>query len=780
MPRRSVVCALLAAWLVSLVAATWGEQLASLAPREAPAFRHSTHVVEDWGNWARRNRTETFRDCRGCHRFGEGARSSMPQRECKQCHYGDGKLEIFGPEYGQDQASPPLADAVLEAADLSGLARFAREGFRHHTHGMLQCAECHAGDPDAMSVPDDIPIRSGPGECARCHERGRAETVVGELKWFEAVARDEALARACGLEGKFELPTDPAAYAAYADYLVEVFASSPDGKKGLNNLLSADGNDFTHGDHFGLSCRECHSGIPTADAVDVGTGAIEVKSCATCHLGPGGGPNPARPPAKSPPRPLWSLGSFAHGDHYQQERTKGVCLESAYTRLQGDRDQSCQHCHDYAPEAAGPGSRDFPFDGDKSKHRYRNCQECHAVDAWRTGELEADRAPLHSSNSGEESGWLAQRCDECHVFSGVDMKTERPEESVQRWAGVTFAFEGQTHPYITGGLDKDCKDCHRAGVEELPSRLIKKRFRHATHLPPGEGGLDNARCVSCHKSAATATSSAGLADAALRTYDAGVCADCHKAKDNAPVVEDVDPRDAPASRAAVSFPHKQHVEHLACSACHTLGDQGEDFVTLPAAKRCNECHDHVSGEGPIAGLLDQGPGAAAAVQGRLRALHHIFDDDIASCANCHHDPSAPGIAAVPAIRGTAAAATDPRYTVEPDEFAGFQVAQHHPLEQKCSQCHKANLSVTDGVIAPIPVAADPHVYAERRTFHARQGETSTAAFVNGKGCMSCHWHAASLGQFDAEPAGDRTREALGNDFEGWPGVTAEGRVEQGR
>ncbi len=756
--RSLVFSALLLVWLGSLVAATVGRGAREQGPQQGdpkpPAFHHSTHVVKEWGEDFL---AETFRDCRGCHRFGADSLVSAPQAGCEDCHYGTGALDV--------QYSPG------SERDLGAFASRSREGFRHHTHGMLQCAECHRGE--AMEdVPDSIPIRTGPGECARCHERDQARAAAGQLRWLEGVATDKALAQACGLDDVFTPPTDLDAYAAKLD---RVFAG-PD--EGLNELLSIGGGDFTHGDHQQLSCKECHSGIPGAAADQVGTGAIEVAKCADCHQRAGGAPNPAADPERGARRPSWSLGAFAHSDHYDGERRQGVCVESGYAPFEGELDRSCQHCHEYAPERPGFAGRDFPFDGETSKHRYRNCQECHAVPSWQTGELTSGRAPLHTSNGGEQSGWIEQRCDQCHVFGGPDMEATRPEESVERWTEKVFVFAGQTHPYITGGLDKDCSECHRAAVPALPTRLIDKKFRHETHLPPAADGFDNAQCVSCHKSAVTSTSSVTLADDAFRTYDLGVCGECHKGSD---VVEQRVPDERPSRRPAVAFPHRQHVEHLECTACHERGQ--DDIVTKESALRCSDCHNHDSSrEGPVGDLVASG---ATEVLARLRALHHIYDAEAESCASCHHDAAAPEVAFVPAVRGTVAAAADARYAIEPLEFGGFVARQHHPLGSRCVDCHKADQAAGAARLASIAVASTDVVYAGRprgRRFHDGAPEASFEKDGEQVGCMSCHWKPTGGGpgigrykELRHQPAADSTRKRLGNDFAGWPGVDARGR-----
>ena len=172
--------------------------------------------------------------------------------------------------------------------------------------------------------------------------------------------------------------------------------------------------------------------------------------------------------------------------------------------------QECKACHTYAPAVVGLSERDFPFDGASSKHRYRDCIGCHDVVGWRTGEAKPGGKPLHASTGGDGTGW--QQCSDCHVFGADNMAQARPQVDVKRWAERTFRFPAQTHPDITTiGKQRseadgrptlpECVDCHRAEVPQLDSRLIERRFRHATHLPP-EATAES--CTSCHPRASTA------------------------------------------------------------------------------------------------------------------------------------------------------------------------------------------------------------------------------------------------------------------------------------
>ncbi|MCK5944605.1 MAG: hypothetical protein KAI24_21635, partial [Planctomycetes bacterium] len=621
------------------------------------------------------------------------------------------------------------------------------------THGMLECRECHAMDVDR--IRGSLPLRTGPGQCARCHEASQARAAVDSMRWFAPATESDELARACGLAEKFTVPSDKDAYAQRLD---RVFAGEGEG---INALLEVGGAGFVHGDHLSIDCTACHDGIQGAAADGVGTGAIAAQGCADCHQRAGGAAARVAAPKRSR-RASFALGAFAHADHYPETRTEGVCKQDAYAPLASGDSATCQHCHVYDPERPGFAGRDFPFDGASSKHRYRDCQHGHAVPGWSTGELAAGKPALHGS-SGDDgaSGWAAAQCVACHEFGEPDMSGNRPEVEVRRWAERTFVFTGQTHPFVTSAepgspaVQDDCRKCHRAVVPALPSRLIEKTFRHETHLPPAGTELTSADCVQCHRSAETSASTGTLATD-FRTYDVAVCKTCHRGGE---IREDVAADERPQPRAAVAFPHGPHAAAMDCAACHDRG--AENMVTRPSALRCNECHDHVAD--------DDGP-----------RTEYLFGDEVRSCAKCHHRPDQPDVADVPAIRGSAAAVADARYGVETAEFAGFTDRQFHPLGSDCTTCHRANAVESGGRLQLRPIVAEARnfVFASKRgAFHDGQPKEQLRQQLENQeaGCMSCHWKDfGTLGEWSVFPESPTQRARLGNQFQNWPGLKAKG------
>lgn len=731
--------ALVFAWGGAAAVATWRPE--PVGPQRATRFTHAQHVSEIWFN---ESTPEVWRDCRGCHRFAAEHAVSAPQQECDACHGAGNLVRTFLPGW-QD--------------DLGRYRTRTRDAFRHHTHGMLECRECHL--PADTNFLRDFDIVTGPAQCARCHEAEQVakddHAEVRGLRWFGGAA-DEATARSLGVP--FRRP--PADAAAYAQVLVAAFAG-PTG--GVNTTKLPVGGDFDHHDHGDIACRDCHTDITTASAREVGTGRIPVDGCAKCHVADAAnaGARVSQAPKKEV-RPLWSLGAFVHSDHYRfllpgAARKEGVATAAAYELLATSKAKGCDVCHTQDPAAIGLATRDFPFAPGQSRHRYVDCVGCHDVAGWRTGETAA--APLHDSTDGapdgKQHGWTG--CASCHVFGEPAFATNRPTVAVTRTRDRQFEFAVQTHPDITQrGIDQsgrpalaDCKSCHRARVPELPSRLERRQFRHATHLPAAASEQD---CRACHGRATTAADALALGGDDFRTYTLDGCAQCHLGSAIREVAEEAVP-----PRPVVAFSHGAHAKAGArCTECHELAADGRDVTTKTAALSCNQCHDHQEG----------GPKA-----------EQLFGDAVRSCGRCHVEAPAAGdkpTLDVPAARGTPAAATDARYRAEQTAFAGFVDSQFHPLGGKCTACHRAVLQ-PDPKWPGLRVPRADHLFGTSRSPHDR-----SAPRKQPSECLRCHWKpidgleagvdAGSADErfFRKNPTDPKTRSSYGNDNAGYPGT----------
>lgn len=719
-------------WTLAFLVVVCGWLSAAALVAQAPerVFTHTNHVGEVW---AQPGVAEVWRDCRGCHRFDAQREVSAPQAECDACHAGNGKLERkFAAGWENDLARQQTRSA---------------QAFRHSTHGVLACRQCHAPAVRGF-VPDNFTIRTGPGFCAECHEQGRADPAA--FDWFGFDQNGQPVAK-----------PEP---VAYAKLLVAKFGGETGG---MNNPKLPAGTEFDHADHLeGFTCVDCHDRVRTADAGGVGVAAPPTDACQKCHQADA--QRTALQPAPSggqTERPLWSLGTFAHGDHYRPAggvRKVGVASDAAYEQFAGA--DSCRTCHVYKPPKPGTAGRDFPFAAGSSKHRYVDCRGCHDSTRWSTAETVA--APLHDSTR-QGGGWT--QCASCHVFGTADFATARPEVDVQRQRERTFVFPTNVHPDITtNGIAKaaaegraalaDCAKCHRARVPELATRLEQRVFRHATHLSAQPKPED---CQGCHPTAGTAATSRELASDAFRTYDLGACTKCHwggaVTELSTAAVGAAEP--APAASRRVEFSHRAHVgtAKVACTECHALAADGRDVATLPEAIACSKCHDHEAG----------GPKAEG-----------LFGEPVHSCVLCHGQGE-PRHLDVPAPRGSVAAANDRHYQQQQTQFAGFRAGQYHPATGNCTECHLANRLENElQRIDPIRHEVQDQLFAAH------------AGSVHGNGprdpaeCMRCHWLPSgnwvtavrgSRGteadkQLRIAPGSPQTRAKWGNERVGYPGT----------
>lgn len=734
---------------------------ASPAPQDPIKFSHAQHVAE---TWFLPGTDEVWRDCRGCHQFSDKNEVSAPQQVCGECHVNGTLTPAFLAGWQQD---------------LRGYRGRTRDAFRHHTHTMLECRECHLR-PDVIRLKD-FDIFTGPGQCVRCHapgaaaapgKDGQAYGLFRTWRLFKG-ATDEAVAKDLGI------PFFPPVTAERSEQLAKDLHTKFAGPTGgLNTTPLNVGGTFDHYDHGEIACVDCHANIPAASATGVGTGQIPEKGCTTCHHSDANKKPLARAPQKAATeRPLNSLGAFEHRDHFAflggAQQKQGVATPAAYEQLRKDERGGCAVCHVQDKKGIGQPLPDFPFDAANSKNRYLDCVGCHDVPGWRTGEAK-NKLVLHDStdgvSDGKTSGWNG--CANCHVFGGTNFKTQRPEVAVERFTARTFEFSTNTHPYIstkpgTAGGISACKECHRAAVPELPSRLERRPFRHATHVPADWEAKD---CTSCHPLASTAMDSAALSQD-FRTYSLTGCVTCHVGAGVREIAVDtpaaVPP--PPQPRQVVAFPHGPHVaKGKKCNECHELAADGVDALTKLQAKDCSQCHDHK--------LETEGPKTEV-----------VFGDEVGSCVKCHHGdkPTEATALRLPSRRGSPAAATDPLYNAPQTSFAGFLDTQYHPLDVACTECHKAALSpdkeIADKGWFGYQVPRADHLSA---TFAKRVHEGQ--ALKSPQACLQCHWVPRSGLQSNVNggtpeeqtlrknPMSPATRKKFGNDRKGYPGTQSNG------
>jgi Outer membrane cytochrome MtrC/MtrF-like, domains II/IV len=714
--RRPLALALLG---VVLVAATVAPPMSSdpttptnpVAPVAKKPFSHTSHVPSPW---VERKTPEEARDCRGCHRFDEEHPVSSPQNQCIACHAGKGKFEMKVEPVGWQE-------------DLR-LNRQMKRSFLHHEHAALTCRECHM--PRGSSVPTHLPIPRGGATCERCH---------GEAVDDAAIKKFELLKG-----GKLTVNSSGELQVQFATRLNE-------------RLISSETPIFRHADHLDAvilekgkesDCTACHSKTKATKAGSAGDGRFPKAACADCHRAANErGLEFAETTQKR--RPVWTLGTFGHDDHYRfvdtGEKKDGVASDGAHKAIRGD---SCRHCHDYAPVTDGKDDyRDFPF-SKKNSHTYTSCLACHDQEAWRT-------------KDGLHGNW--SNCTKCHEINGVRMmKENRPRADVNRITHPDFAFGSHSHPYISeseGESKQDCTKCHKRLAKKRASRIEKRPFRHDTHLTKTP---KDSECETCHSRVRSTEGAKTLAEGG-RTYtlreanrenDPAKRKDCTKCHRGSKVVEwpEGSKREvARTKRRVVEFSHHRHLmkdvrmkgEALRCSMCHTRDSGAPTQITTVA---CTECHQH------------------KAPEERLTRTGDLSSAEALSCAKCHGDR-------IPRTRAdiVRSSVTDDRiYTTTHAAFGGFRGNQYHPLptEKACGDCHKKRVSPAEPVVPADHFKAS---WSVRIHTGAKEGA-----------CYGCHW-CGPKGRFDQygkRPEDDAVRERHGADLEGFPGGSARGEIQE--
>ncbi|MFN0143493.1 MAG: cytochrome c3 family protein, partial [Mycobacterium sp.] len=649
-------------------------------------FLHGNHVQLQWLD---RTQAEVARDCRGCHRYVKGEPPRDPQQVCGDCHFPAGYQGTF-----------EMQAAAGYEKDFAPLRAAGSPEFTHVDHETMACRECHYPEGGRFAGENEaLPIRRGAGECDRCHGPKPTDTD------FEAVA------------GRTIDKAD------LHDRLIKHLNASP-------NMKAAAPGAFRHVDHltnprasFALSdvgkaqdaCSLCHRSVAGAAARGLGGGLFEVEACGTCHRDAAG---PLAFTTAPQPASSRSAMTFAHRDHLTSGRKPGVCDDAGYQLI---ADGACSACHAFDPIHA-PAGHEWLVQvagSAEAAFEYEGCVVCHTLEEWRT-----DR-------HGE---W--DTCTKCHTFGKGEMKTNRPTATVSRVARGRFAILSHAHPYITAagnGLD-DCRECHRAPVPELASRLHERPFRHSTHLPLEPTDKD---CQKCHAAVTGQAASGTLGyrlqgQQAYRSYDLGACAECHTGGGVVPL------ETAASERSVVEFDHTAHFGKpsidgpaMTCGSCHDpRNDLGAVDTALQAAMQCTGCHDH-----DAAGRHWQKTGK-------------INGTAVTSCVRCHRET-------VPPIR---AELGDPRL-----ELVRVSGAQHHPPQQKCGECHR---------VGPVDFPADRENHLLAIGGFDATGHKDRHKSGKEPNCFGCHWIGWLAGMSGDDRQWAIARSTLGGDLENYPGADA--------
>lgn len=663
------------------------------APVERKEFRHFDHVPEAW--YARagagfRNE-EVQRDCRGCHDYSAGGEAHDPQAICTSCHVGPKFRSNVRPEFE------------------SGFAREAGRAFAHEDHLDLACRQCHA--PAGFEIADPMPVVRGTATCIACHD---PQTPPPKLDYVAGAKPDEAARLSRFLERLDASPRmQPAALALpfeHVEHLVD--AARPRREE----------------------CAACHD----VAKLELAAGQVSTAACGTCHLSRQG---PLAFELDGKEQASTSAGTFSHADHLRSARETPlakIASESSAARI---AQQGCLACHRVDPSRADPSRSDVVIAPEVKG--YDGCVSCHDLTAWKT------RRHGDWGRAGERDA-----CVSCHLFGAGDMKKDRPRAEVVRPepGALAFTMPAQRHPGIVGPPSESCSECHRAPVPELPSRIVRAHFEHASHLPP-EPTAEH--CAACHARTVDAakgsrdlgTTLAGEAITAEthpaqygRTYDADACARCH-----AGLVPEVLPSPVARATTVVEFPHAKHVgkdgpggRKMDCATCHDARATapGEPIGTRESAAACVQCHQH------------------ATVGGEPLYLHtgNLADDDVRSCARCHD-------AGVPAIDAVLARASS--------DVARVSGAQHHPPGRGCQECHLAPVSE---VVAAVERFDRPE--SGRKRLSGRESDAHEVVSIKDSNCHGCHW-APNKDSVATAGSHDLAREAVGASLDRYPGAESE-------
>jgi len=549
--------------------------------------------------------------------------------------------------------------------------------------------------------------------CTRCHGPADGddplefEVLLGESKRIRETVQRSLLDE---LNGSPNMQPHSLGPFFHSEHLED-----PEASFGLQALLDPVANQGV--------CTSCHEPLLGADGSALHGERFKQDACGECHTGQDG---PLTFGSTLAPGTSLAALTFSHADHLvfaSEGRDPDRASYSGYDRIEGE---GCHACHEYEPD-----QRTF-MATDVASHE--GCRTCHSSSSW------------EATQHGEWSEW---GCVDCHTFeSAGQLAFDRPEASVRRRRSGRFVIESQVHPHIAGSdatktFEGNCSQCHRARVDELPSRLGTRAFSHATHLPPD---AEAQHCAACHgarvslaDSSGTISDSVGGARIAATdavfspmlgsTYDMRACTACHRGGVREAVeieFEAIEP-----TRVA-EFSHAQHLGKMGprgavldCLTCHQVPDQaGAAMVTLPAANACTQCHDHR-------------PGPNSESSGR--ALSHEID----RCSKCH-------VETIPAAGGL--------FDVQRSHLASLigPAGQFHPDDRECTECHL----VQSPGLAESAILEDDHVFAEGgrareglvlRKHQHRAGD-DPKGFLQGEGvgCGWCHWTQGVEGSFDFE------------------------------
>lgn len=466
------------------------------------------------------------KDCDSCH---AAFKRSQQRALCMNCHEEvAADIETGTGFHGRDRRASKRAcanchtdhegrDANIVDLDESSfdhdLTDFALSG----KHVEAQCDNCH--DPDNKH-------RDTPSGCVSCHDEDNVhEDFLGtecndchapsgwndvdfdhDSTGFTLIGRHtETVCLDCHADHTFQSTPDTCFGCHESD-------DAHDGRSGTEcgNCHSPTGwgdTSFDHsrdtrfaldGKHASLSCSDCHSDDPFADALDDSCFACHEKddnhdghfgaSCDTCHS-----------------TESWPHIHFDHGsdtNHALNGAHESIECNACHVEpvfelaLQGD----CFACHE--EDDAHKGTQGI------------SCNDCHNEDAW-ADEVFFDHGLTRFPLLGSHSDTACDSCHESRVFADAPtncVDCHRDDDAHDGrfasdcalchnpvdWAEWRFDHDTQTHFELQGAhASVACDSCHRQSLSKQ-SRLGQRcgDCHRADDIHDGEFGPDCGRCHS--------------------------------------------------------------------------------------------------------------------------------------------------------------------------------------------------------------------------------------------------------------------------------------------
>ncbi|MFT5284682.1 MAG: hypothetical protein ACI8TQ_000839 [Planctomycetota bacterium] len=366
--------------------------------------------------------------------------------------------------------------------------------------------------------------------------------------------------------------------------------------------------------------------------------------------------------------------------------------------------RDCTGCHDFS----NPDPQKWP-------NPMEACTNCHAFDSFIfSGETRTDPA----SKFPEHRNHAEQACSTCHApLEALDDVPKFMPIPVVDKQNCTRCHAERDRLSAGANADESTRpkqDAARAARlklrDEDPNRPVPK-FLHSTHLSP-EQFSDSSSCETCHVDLARSDAD-NLGD---NQFDAESCRTCHTTEFE--VATYLRP-----SNTAAAFLHEFHMNEDAlkedkqlgeerCLRCHSFDQEKNNFglrnflvETGDTHDGCVQCHEHKNWKVTDHGETDK-------------------------CTKCHAFQEGDSLSDFASM-----ATNRPRAKLLRPRPAGFKFGAHahqqitapegQSIDQKCAECHRANVSELPSMLSNRPFDHASHL-------SANFGELSKSS------CTKCH------------------------------------------